>query len=222
MGGMMKKFNRRQAISVGSATVAGLAGTLVNNPAVAETTKNRPLRRKERELTEEQAREVIDNAYYAVLSTADEEGYPYGVPISPVLVGNTIYFHGIKLPGGRKADNILKNENVSLCYVAKAHLLPEWYSIDFASAIVTGKAHLIEDKKEEMVAIKHILARLAPKNSAQRNMVQMKHRLPLAQFWKVDIEKITGKARGARKWVKGESIHAVQDMGPSPWLVGVE
>jgi len=39
--------------------------------------------------------------------------------------------------------------------------------------------------------------------------------------WKVKIEDIQGKARGAAKWVKGKSIHEVQDMGPSKWLIGV-
>lgn len=39
--------------------------------------------------------------------------------------------------------------------------------------------------------------------------------------WKVEIEKITGKARGASKWEKGKSISEVQDMGPSAWLKDV-
>ena len=41
------------------------------------------------------------------------------------------------------------------------------------------------------------------------------------QVWRVDIEEITGKARGASKWVTGKSIHEVQDMGPSKWLKDV-
>lgn len=42
-----------------------------------------------------------------------------------------------------------------------------------------------------------------------------------AMIWKVEIEKITGKARGAAKWEKGKSISEVQDMGPSAWLKDV-
>ncbi len=40
-------------------------------------------------------------------------------------------------------------------------------------------------------------------------------------IWKVEIEKITGKARGAAQWEKGKSISEVQDMGPSAWLKDV-
>lgn len=66
-----------------------------------------------------------------------------------------------------------------------------------------------------------ILARHAPQNSKIRNDVQFKNRYPLVAVWKVKIEDIQGKARGAAKWVKGKSIHEVQDMGPSKWLIGV-
>ena len=85
-----------------------------------ESTVNRPMRRKARELTLDQAREVIEAAEHAVLATCDAEGFPYAVPVSPVMVGDAIYFHSTGLPGGRKADNMLMNPNVSLCFIAKA------------------------------------------------------------------------------------------------------
>ena len=219
--GIVKKMTRRQVISLGASAVAGAVLIGTASSASAESTKNRPLRRKDRALTEEQAREVIENTKWAVLSTADTDGNPYGVPVSPVLAGNVIYFHGTKLPGGRKADNMLMNPNVSLCYVAKANYLPESFTIDYASAVVTGKARPITSKEEEAVALKHILARLAPGNSAERNEVYKKHFLARAMFWKVEIENITGKARMAAKWEKGKSVHEVQDVGPIPVLEGV-
>lgn len=189
--------------------------------AVETSTQDRPLRRVPRQLNLEQAREVIEATDHAVLSTCDKEGNPYGVPVSPVLEGDTIYFHATGLPGGRKEDNMLMNPRVSLCFVAKATTLPEWYSVDFASAVVRGTVSKVTDEDEKLKAMNLILKRHAPQNSAERNKVQFQHRFPLVAIWKVKIENITGKARGAQKWEKGKSIHEVQDMGPSKWLIGV-
>ena len=212
---------REVLIAGGLSALSAVASAAESAPDEKKCTAHRPLRRKARELTLDQAKEVIDFTEHAVLSTCDLEGHPYGVPITPVRVGNKIYFHGTGMPGGRKTDNMLMNPNVSISYVGKATTLPEWYSVDYASAIVTGKAYPVTDPKEFADAFAAILKRHAPKNSAVRNEVQMKVRGPMAQVWRVDIEEITGKARGASKWVTGKSIHEVQDMGPSKWLKDV-
>ena len=52
------------------------------------------MRRKERELTVDQAWEVVEGTDHAVLATVDDEGNPYGVPITPVAADRKrIYFH---------------------------------------------------------------------------------------------------------------------------------
>ena len=202
-------------LTASAATIAHAADNKVN------ATVDRSLRRKSRELTLEQAKEVIEFTEHAVLSTCDKAGYPYGVPISPVMVGDVLYFHASAAPGGRKSDNMLMNPHVSVCFVAKATTLPQWYSVDFASAVVTGKAYPITDPKEREKAFAAILKRHAPENSDVRNKKQLEVRGPLAQIWKIEIERITGKARGASKWEKGKSIYEVQNMGPSSWLKDV-
>lgn len=185
------------------------------------STADRPLRRKERELTEEQAYEVLDATDHAALATCDLENNPYCVPVSPAREGQVLYFHATGWKGGRKEDNMLMNPKVSLCFVAKAFSLPEWFSVDFASTVVKGIASKVEDPEERLHAIDLILKRHAPKNSPIRNDAQIKERFPKAVIWKVKIESISGKARGAKKWEKDKSIHEVQDMGPSAWLVGL-
>ena len=42
------------------------------------STSGRPMRRKERELTVDQAWEVVEGTDHAVLATVDDEGNPYG------------------------------------------------------------------------------------------------------------------------------------------------
>ena len=47
-----------------------------------KTTAERPLRRRDRQLTEDEALQIVRHAPHAVLSTADAAGVPYGVPVN--------------------------------------------------------------------------------------------------------------------------------------------
>ena len=49
-----------------------------------KTTAERPLRRRDRQLTEDEALQIVRHAPHAVLSTADAAGVPYGVPVNAV------------------------------------------------------------------------------------------------------------------------------------------
>lgn len=174
------------------------------------TTEERPMRRSERALSADSALEIIRCTDCAVLSTADAAGVPYGVPVTPVLIGNSLYFHSSGLPGGRKADNMLANNKVSLCFIGKSFLIPEFYSVDFASVVVAGVAKEVTDEAEKMQAMQALLSRYAPGNSAERNAVQFANRYPLISVWRVDIESISGKARGASLWQGAQSLKEVQ------------
>ena len=60
--------------------------------------------------------------------------------------------------------------------------------------------------------------RVAPHNSAARNAVQFANRLHLTEVWRVDIERITGKARAAQRWVPGVTLREDAEMPVQPWL----
>ena len=184
----------------------------------SSTTAGRPLRRSERGLTEEQALEVIEGTDHAFLATADSESVPYGVPVTPVLVGRSLYFHSTAAPGGRKADNMEMNPRVCLCFMGKARTVPELYTVDFASAVVEGRAARVEDPEEKARAFVALLRRHAPGNSPARNAVQFSNRLHLTDIWRVDIERITGKARAAGRWEKGVTLREDAKMPVQPWL----
>jgi nitroimidazol reductase NimA-like FMN-containing flavoprotein (pyridoxamine 5'-phosphate oxidase superfamily) len=86
------------------------------------------IRRKEREITTQEAIEILDSAEYGVLSTVGEDDQPYGVPICYVHKNGSIYFHCAL--GGHKLDNIRHNEKVSFCVVGKTKVLPEKFALN--------------------------------------------------------------------------------------------
>ena len=51
------------------------------------------MRRKERQMPEEFAWEVVDKCEYAFLAMTAEDGSPYGLPVTIARGGRAIYFH---------------------------------------------------------------------------------------------------------------------------------
>ena len=51
------------------------------------------MRRKDRAITEEEAMNLLNKSEYGVLSTVDENGEPYGVPMNFCIIEHFIYFH---------------------------------------------------------------------------------------------------------------------------------
>lgn len=80
------------------------------------------VRRQDRLLDEERARELLRAGEYGVLSMATEQG-GYGVPINYAAVGSTIYFHCA--PEGRKLRALNGDSHVSFCVVGHKRIVPE-------------------------------------------------------------------------------------------------
>jgi hypothetical protein len=160
---------------------------------------DRPMRRKDRELTEEEAYAVIRHTPHAVLCTADASGQPYGVPVSPVLVGNYLVFHGAADPNGRKWENMRENAKVSVTFVGRAETasdeIPKDFSVNYASAIVTGIAIPVTDEAEKKEFSRALARRHVPEAGDQGFEDYYTKLGAYIQLWKIEITKVTGKAR---------------------------
>ena len=53
----------------------------------------REMRRKDRQVTQEEALKILKKAEYGILATSDEQNLPYGVPLSYAYEDHCIYFH---------------------------------------------------------------------------------------------------------------------------------
>ncbi len=149
----------------------------------------REMRRKGQLLSKEEAENILTKGSSGILAVLGDEGYPYAVPLSYLYKDNVIYFHGAK--EGHKLDAILKEPKVSFCVIEKDQVVPEEYTTYFRSVIAFGKAHVVEDEKEKLQAIRI----LAEKYSPGRNDVDM----AIAREYdglcmiRMNIEHITGK-----------------------------
>lgn len=104
------------------------------------------MRRSDKVLGSDVAKQILVAGEYGVLSTVDADGQPYGVPLNYSFVDNGIYFHCAL--EGHKLDNLLANERVSFCVVGRTKLFPAVFSTEYESVIVTGTASVVQGSEK--------------------------------------------------------------------------
>jgi nitroimidazol reductase NimA-like FMN-containing flavoprotein (pyridoxamine 5'-phosphate oxidase superfamily) len=149
------------------------------------------MRRKDREIEQNEIIEILKRCDYGILSTIGENGYPYGVPISFVYLNNAIYFHCAV--EGQKLDNIMKDDKVSFCVVGETCVLPEQFSTKYESVIIFGKANEVNDS-EKNIALLQILNKYS-KEHLEKGKQYIKNADGKVKVIKINIDHITGKVR---------------------------
>ena len=91
--------------------------------------------------------QVLRDATYATLAMTDSDGAPYCVPVNHVAdeSGNAVYFHCAG--ADRKWDILTKEPPVCLSVVSKAELIPGELTTAYKSALVQGRAVLVQDPR---------------------------------------------------------------------------
>ena len=151
----------------------------------------RLMRRSDRAISPQEALSILKNAEYGVLSTVGEDGLPYGVPLSYVLIDQALYIHSAL--DGRKLDNLTTQPSVSFCVVGATQVLPARFTTAFESVIVSAKAsEVFGDEKQQalMALIDKYSAEYKTEGLAYIEKANMKTRVI-----KLSIESMTGKAR---------------------------
>lgn len=155
---------------------------------------NRSMRRKERQMSQEAAIELLERGEFGVLSNVDADGQPYGVPVNYVFDGKgSIYFHSAK--EGHKLDNLRTNPKVSFTIVGN-HLIMDWkFSSAYESIILFGTAEEVEGD-EKYQGLKLLAQKFSPNYMDEFEKDIEKAMIPTVVM-KIKILQITGKER---KW----------------------
>ena len=150
----------------------------------------REMRRKAQQLTDEEARSVLERGSSGVLAVSGDGGYPYAVPLSYIYGDGRIYFHCAK--AGHKLDAIERDPRVSFCVVDADDVVPDEYTTYFRSVIAFGRARVIEDPDEKMAALRLLGEKYNPGQPASLDAEVAKgfDRLHMVA---IDIEHLTGK-----------------------------
>lgn len=151
------------------------------------------LRRSDRAVTAQEARTLLANAEYGVLSTVGEDGQPYGVPLSYVYRNDGIYFHCAL--SGHKLDNIAHNAKVSFCVVGNTKVLPEQFATEYESALAFGVASEVSGA-ERYDALMWLLEKYSA-DFVEEGKRYIEQKDTTTKVFKIAVAHISGKGRKA-------------------------
>lgn len=150
------------------------------------------MRRKDRQMPEEFAWEVVDKCEYAFLGMTAEDGSPYGLPVTIARGGRAIYFHSAL--EGRKAECLRRSPKVCLSCVGETQVPPGKFTTLFESAVAFGRAEEVTEDDEKIHALQLLCQRHTPDNMADFPRAVAKS-LGRTGVWRITVEEITGKAK---------------------------
>jgi len=151
----------------------------------------RSMRRKERELSLEETKELLRNNKRAAFSVIGDEGYPYTIPIDFYYdeKENKIYFHSGK--SGHKIDSIKRNNKVCFTTWDEGYRIEGDWAYYVSSCLVFGKAVLINDEKIREEKVRIFAQKYYPDKEEMEETIR-KH-IQGVQLIRIDIDHISGK-----------------------------
>lgn len=154
-----------------------------------------PLRRADRAASRDEALETLDAAPFVVVSTADVDGMPYGVPLSFVRRGNTLYFHASS-EGGHKTDCFRRDHRVCATAVTGVQAFFENgnFSTSYRSAMAFGRIREVTDPLEFKRALVDLCMKYVPEHKRDIGRA-MEAEGPHTAVWALDIDALSGKKR---------------------------
>ena len=151
------------------------------------------MRRKDRAISQEEALELLERNEYGMLSTVGEDGQPYVVPLSYVLMDGQLYFHCAQV--GQKIDNIVFCPRVCFCAVgATQPVYDGGFSTYFESVLVYGSARNVDGAEEKRRSLMLLAEKYLPEHmdKAEGDITKSFQRTAV---YAISIDHISGKAK---------------------------
>ncbi len=119
------------------------------------------MRRQDLQLSDAEAKAILQQAEIATISTVDADGQPYGVVVNYAFDGeDKVYFHSAG--AGHKLDNIRQCPKVCLSAVGAYQTLPVQVSAFYRSVTGFGTARIVTDGTVKSKAIRLIMEKYCP------------------------------------------------------------
>jgi nitroimidazol reductase NimA-like FMN-containing flavoprotein (pyridoxamine 5'-phosphate oxidase superfamily) len=171
-------------------------------PEKSEVLPRAQVRRTDRAVTDDAwIRDLLQRAPFGTLATV-REGQPF-VNMNIFVYdaeANALYMHTAR--AGRTRSNVDAEERVCFCVAEMGRLLPAptalHFSVEYASAVVFGRARTIEDDGEAGQALQKLLDKYAPHLRPCRDYRPIQpEELAITSVYRIDIDEWSGKQKVA-------------------------
>ena len=151
----------------------------------------RPLRRKKRAITDEEARELLATCKRGVFAVNGDDGYPYAIPVNYFFDAehDKIYFHGAK--AGHKVDALKRDDKVCFTVYGNEHFEPGDWAPYVQSTVVFGRCHLIDDAAATEARVRELGMKYYPGKEEVEKEIALD--IKAVQLYEITIEHLTGK-----------------------------
>lgn len=149
------------------------------------------MRRKDRELSRNEAVQILDNGEYGVLSMCSQYNEGYGIPLNYAMGEGCIYFHCAS--EGAKLANLKTNNKVSFCVVGRTKVVPQDFSVNYESAIAAGTVTEAEGDEKRDALIK-IIEKYSGEHIEEGKQYIDRY-FGVVKVLKLSIETVTGKSK---------------------------
>lgn len=150
----------------------------------------REMRRKDRQMSEQDTKVVLQKAQFGTLSMVNKENNPYGIPISFAYTDGAIYLHCAL--AGYKLENIEHNANVCFSAVIDIQLMPQKFSTKFKSVVVFGKISTVSDEEDKRKGFIALVKKYSP-DFYDEGMKYIEKAFARTKVLKIEILSMTGK-----------------------------
>lgn len=153
----------------------------------------RAMRRKEKEIGTDAAKELLRNSRRGVLAVNGDDGYPYAIPINYLYVedegAQKIIFHGAK--AGHKADSLRASDKVCFTVFGNERTGEEAWAPFVQSVVVFGRCRLLESWEDALKILKKLAMKYYPdEKTADREIASSGNAV---QLFEIEIEHLSGK-----------------------------
>lgn len=149
------------------------------------------MRRKDREMTQEETLKLLSGSEYGVLTVVGRNGHPHPVPMSYAWKEGAIWLHCAK--EGSKLDDIRADAKVSFCVVGDTEVLAEKFSTRYASAIVYGDISEVSGEAAE-AGLFALVEKYSPGFLAE-GKAYISRAVANTCVLRIDVRHMTGKAQ---------------------------
>lgn len=151
----------------------------------------RPLRRKSRAISDDDARTLLANERRGVLAVNGDDGYPFALPVNYYFdaEANRIYFHGSKV--GHKVDALKRSDKVCFTVFGNEHYKEGDWAPYVQSTVVYGRCHLIEDEDVARARVRELAIKYYP--TVEEVDEEIAKGFAGVQLFEIQIEHLTGK-----------------------------
>jgi uncharacterized protein len=146
-------------------------------------------------MSDEDARQFLQQGFCGRLGTVGEDGYPYVVPLLYVCMGGKIYVHNTRAIGHLRM-NVDHNPKVCFEVDRAGDVFPYGRfecdtSVSYRSVVVFGQIRVTEDREEKSRFCNELMRKYA--DPAWDRPREFYPRLDLITVYVIEIERMTGK-----------------------------